>query len=43
MKNHPIAVNLNTSTIHPPIQKIGSALHALLALRAWVTLFGRAF
>ena len=43
IKNHPIAVNLNTSTVPLPTKLIGLVLHAPWALRALVILLGRAF
>ena len=43
IKNHPIAVNLNTSTVPLPTKIIGVVLHAPLELRALVILLGQAF
>ena len=42
LKNHPIAVNSNTSTVPLPTKSIGLVLHAPLALRALVILLGQA-
>ena len=43
IKNHPIAVNLNTSTVPLPTKLIGLVLHAPWALHALVILLGQAF
>jgi len=42
IKNRPIAVNSNTSTVPLPTKIIGVVLHAPLELRALVILLGRA-